>query len=137
MNAQFKSEDQQEVWQVINDINNIWVKGNPEDLENFFHEKMVIVHSDFKERGEGREICINSYKDFASQAKIHEFKESNPAIDVYGNTAIATYTFEIVYEMNKQIFSDTGRDIFVLIREDNRWQAVWRTILPTTPENQE
>jgi hypothetical protein len=136
MSAQFKTKIQQEVWQVIKDLNDTWVRGNPADLDNFFHKDMVIVHSDFKERGEGKEICIQSYKDFTSQAVIQDFKEFNPNIDVHGNTAIATYTFDITYEMSQQTFHDTGRDLFVLVQEENKWQAVWRTILPYIPENQ-
>jgi len=46
-----------------------------------------------------------------------EFKEKDPSIQVYGNTAIAGYTFEMTYEMNGKSFDDVGRDIFVLIRE--------------------
>ncbi len=134
MSFSFKTKVQQEVWQVIQDINNTWVNGNPEDLANFFHENMVIVSSDFQELGKGREACVQSYKDFASNAIIQDFKEMYSTIDVFGNTAIISYSFKIKYEMNGETFHDTGRDMFVFIRKEDKWLAVWRIVLPLSPK---
>jgi hypothetical protein len=51
------------------------------------------------------------------------------AIDVFGDTAIATCSYEIAYEMGGERFNDTGRDIFVFVRENHRSLAVWRTMI--------
>jgi ketosteroid isomerase-like protein len=118
-----------EIWQFMKDLNNKWVKGHPEKLIDFFHEDMVIMHSvDLRKMGEGREPCIQSYKDFCTHAIIHDFKQMDPDINKYGSTAVVIYSYEITYEMNGEIFHDTGRDFFILIREGDKWLAVWRTI---------
>jgi hypothetical protein len=134
MKFDFKTKVQQEIWQLIQDLNDIWVKGRPEDLLDLFHEDMVIISPDFQERGRGKEACMKSYKDFSTQADIKDLKVMNPRIDVYENTAITSYSFEITYEMKDKIFHDTGRDMLVFVREGGKWQAVWRTILPLSPD---
>ncbi len=124
-----------EIRQLLRRINQAWVKGHPEDLEKCFHANMVMFQPDLQSRLEGRQNCVRSYEDFCGQAVIHDFREFEPAIDVCGNTAIATYRWEIRYEMNGESFNETGRDLFVFVREDGRWQAIWRAmILPQTQQ---
>jgi len=136
LNNSFESKDQQEVWQVVEAINDAWLKGHAEDLVDYFHDDMVIVTPDGKEQGRGKVVCIESYKGFSSMAIIKEFKDRDPAIQVSGNTAVASYTFEMTYEMNGETFNDVGRDIYVLNREDGKWLAVWRTIFPLSLEKE-
>ena len=136
MTNSFETKDQQQVWQVIRAINDAWLKGHAEDLIDYFHDDMVIVTPDGKEQGKGKVACVQSYKGFSSMAITKEFKEKDPSIQVYGNTAIAGYTFEMTYEMNGKSFDDVGRDIFVLIREEGKWLAVWRTIITLSPEKE-
>jgi hypothetical protein len=31
--------------------------------------------------------------------------------------------------MGGELFNDTGRDIFVFVRESGQWRAVWRTMI--------
>ena len=88
-----------------------------------------IFDPDFVNRTNGREACIAGYLDFCTQANITDFKLGEPGIDVFGNTAVATYSYEISYEMGGESFTDTGRDLFVFVREGDRWQAVWRTMI--------
>jgi uncharacterized protein (TIGR02246 family) len=128
------TRETEEIWQLIQQMNDAWVKDRPEDLASFFREDMVIVHPDFTQRAEGREACLASYQDFCKQAAIQDFKTSNPGIDIFGGTAIATYSYEITYEMGGERFTDLGRDIFVFVRSDDRWQAVWRTMIVLSPK---
>ena len=123
------STPRQEILELIEQLNDAWVKGSPEQLSSFFREDIVMVHPDFIHRTEGREACIASYVDFCSQAKVNDFKLGETSIDVIDDTAIATYSYEISYEMGGEQFTDTGRDLFVFIREDGRWQAIWRTMI--------
>ena len=123
------STHRQEIRELIEQLNDAWVKGSPEHLSLFFREDITMVHPDFVNRTEGREACIASYEDFCTQAKVNEFKLGEKSIDVFGDTAIATYSYEISYEMGGEQFTDTGRDLFVFIRENDRWQAVWRTMI--------
>jgi ketosteroid isomerase-like protein len=113
--ATFETLAQQEISRIVRDLNDAWVEGRPEDLDRFFHEHMVIVAPGLQERLEGREDCMGSYRDFCSRATMRGFRIMDPAIDVFGETAIATYSYEISYELDGEGFDETGRDVFVFV----------------------
>lgn len=122
----FGLEEQQSIRMLLKNINEAWMKGNPENMNEYFHEEVMFVGQDFQELGKGREACIRSYKDFTSNATVHEFKVSDPHINIWENTAVAAYQFEIVYEMSGENYREEGWDTFVFSRKENRWMAVWR-----------
>jgi len=123
-----------EVRELIKRLNDAWVKGQPGQLASFFREDIVMMLSDFAQRTEGRDARVASYEDFCRQAAIIDFELAEPIIDVFGDTAVATYAYEIGYEMGGERFKDTGRDLFVFIRQNDRWQAVWRTMIISQKE---
>ena len=90
---------QEAVRKVIHDINAAWINGHPENIAGRLHEHVVMIQPGFRGRAAGREASVNSYRDFCDQATIHDFKQSDPEIDVFGSTAVATYRFEIPYEI--------------------------------------
>jgi ketosteroid isomerase-like protein len=118
---------------LVREINRLWVGGNAEKLGEYFHEDMIIVNPELKKMGQGREDCVKGYIDFAAQAKTTSYEESNFEINVWGNTAMANYGFEISYEMGGQKYNDIGRDVFIFSLDDKegKWRAVWRMIVPT------
>ena len=118
-----------EIRELIRRLNDAWVKGQPGQLASFFSEDIVMVLPGFAQRTEGRDACVASYEDFCSQAAILDFELAEPIIDIFGDTAVATYAYEISYEMGGERFKDSGRDLFVFIRQDDGWQAVWRTMI--------
>ena len=118
-----------EIRKIIQRMNDAWVKRHPEQLESFFSNDIVIVAPDLAHRTKGKEAAVASYVEFFSQTVIRDLKLSEPGIDVFGDTAVATYAFEISYEMGGEAFNDTGRDLFVFIRQNNNWLAVWRTMI--------
>lgn len=136
MASSFMPEAQKEIRRIIQDINDAWVKGEPENLAKFFHENMVIVAPSFQARLEDKDACVKSYQDFCSQSTVHDFKETGHAVDAFGSTVVATYSFDITYEMKGEIYHETGSDVFVFVREGDRWLAVWRTLIPFTEEKQ-
>jgi ketosteroid isomerase-like protein len=129
-----KSSVNQEVWQVVQRLNRAWVEGRPADLAKWFHEDMVIVAPDLRTRFEGREACIRSYAEFLDRGVVDRFEEIEPHVDVFGDAAVATYRFDVTYEMGGQTLRDRGGDLFVLRRENGGWKAVWRTMLLDSPE---
>jgi len=130
MSAPLETETQKTVWQIVVYINHAWSKGQVGDLRNFFREDMVIASPGLRERVVGREACIASYQDFRNMATIDSYQETDAGVDVFGSTAVATYRWEIVYEMGGQTYHETGGDVFVFVRDGERWQAVWRTLIP-------
>ena len=129
MTSANRKKEEIEIQQVIQLLNDTWSKGNPRDLGNFFREDIVMINPDFSQRTEGREACVASYEGFCKQAAILDLKIGEPVINVFNDTAIASYSWEIAYEMGGEQFNDTGRDIFLFVREDGKWMAVWRTMI--------
>lgn len=125
----------EEIRDFIARMNDAWVQGHPELLTSFFSEDIVMVHPDFSQRTEGREACVAAYADFCTQASIQELKPGEPSIDLFGDTAVATYAYEITYQMAGESFVDTGRDLFIFVRENGEWRAVWRTMILAKPES--
>lgn len=121
---------QTEIRQLLKKINEAWVNGHPEELEEYFHEDMVIAQSGLQAQGTGKKACVDSYKEFITHASILGLKESDHHIGVWGDTAVASYKFELEYEINGAKHHDSGVDLFIFTRQRGNWRAVWRTILP-------
>jgi uncharacterized protein (TIGR02246 family) len=116
-------------WEAVQKINRAWRTGEISDVGELFHPDAVIVHPGFEGRTEGREACLQSYRDFAAQATVRRLDEYDPQVDVTGDTAVISYGFQIDYEMDGETYADAGRDVFVLTRAGGRWQAIWRTLV--------
>lgn len=113
-----------EIIEFIGNLNKCWTEGNPADLKDFFHENMVAVVPTQRECLEGREACVAGWTAFANSAKIKEWKEYDHKIQNYGNVAVATYYYDIRFEMGGQELNLSGRDMFTLIKENGKWLAV-------------
>lgn len=122
-----ESKIREEVWQTIQALNRAWtVKGNVDELKNYFHKDMVAITATDPERLEGRESCIAAWKAFVEATQIHYWKEIDPKIQLYndGNSAVVTYYFDISFDMGGQTMKMGGRDMFLLVKEDGKWWVV-------------
>lgn len=124
MNISFTDPVQHEIWGTVRALNDAWTKGNPDDLANYFHPKMLAITPVDRLRRDGAAACIAGWKGFAEAACIYRWQESDPLIRVYGNAAVVTYYYEIDFEMGGQHVEQGGRDLFFLVREDGRWLVV-------------
>jgi hypothetical protein len=116
--------------EVLRRIEAAWTSGRFHELEDCFHEGIVCVPPGFSMQVEGRAACIESYADFMGAARVTEYRQSEPAIDVWGDVAVATYPWEMAWEMKGQAHRESGHDVIVFARQMGRWVAVWRTIVP-------
>jgi hypothetical protein len=120
----FDDPIKQEIWHTLRALNVAWTKGNPDDLRKYFHPDMVAIAGTERLRIVGRDACVASWKNFAQEAVIHHWCETEPLIGVYGNTAVVTYYFDMSFDRNGRRVDAAGRDMFVFVREDGRWLAV-------------
>ena len=118
-----------EVRDVIDKINRTWLKGDPADLETFFHRDVVIQPPGPGPRVHGRDACIASYEAFAREAQIKRFEPEDAEIDIFGDTAVATYRYRIVYAMNGRNYDDMGGELLVFLNGMEGWRVAWRTML--------
>jgi len=108
----------EEIRLLVKKINDAWLDCPPQKI------------AAFKNMGRGKSMCIKSYQDFVQQADIRECTISEPDIDIFDDTATATYSWDMVYTMNRKTYHEGGYDLFVFARKQGRWLAVWRAVLP-------
>ena len=117
----------EDVWQTVQALNRAWTEeGNADKLNDYFHKEMVAIPGNGRNRLEGRDACVAGWKSFVKAAKIHSFKEIDPKVQLYGNGkfAVVTYYYEISFDMSGQTFTESGRDMFVLVYENGKWRVV-------------
>lgn len=123
-------DDREEVLALLERIRAAWTKGPIEILDDVFHERMVIAGPAMKPLGEGREACVRSYRDFLDRARVLAYEQYDRTAHVCGDTAVASYRYVIAFDLEGKPFRERGRDLFVFGREEGRWTAVWRTLIP-------
>ena len=116
-----------EIRKMVGRLNAAWVEGRPDDLPQFFHEDVVLAAPDLEKRLVGRDACVQSYRDFISQATVHQFEMKDVEVDVFGAAAVAACPYTIEYQLGERRFRATGRDLLVLVRDGGGWRVVWRT----------
>ncbi len=119
----------QAVSEVLSRINRAWLEGRPNDMTPLIHPAMVMVYPGFAGRGQGRAAIVAGFVDFCANARVHSYQEGDAEVDVTGDTAVASNTFEMVYERSGERYHATGRDLWVFTRCDGEWLGAWRTML--------
>ncbi len=110
-------------------INQTWLDGRVDDLASMVHPEIIMVVPGFAARVKGREAFLSGFRDFCQNARIQEFNTHEDQIDTAGDTAVATFRYDMVYERSGERYHATGRDLWVLQRQNGLWIAVWRAML--------
>ena len=121
--------DKEKIRRIIKEINLSWTKGEPENLNKYFHKDIIIATPNLQIIGQGKRQCVQSYIDFLAQAKMRFFTPADPKIFIWGNTALALYSYNIEWESQGQIYKDNGQEFFIFIKEKQSWLAVWRQLM--------
>lgn len=128
MNQNFA--DQKAIEWLLMSINRACLQGRLENLDKYFHSDMVIDRPEFREGKVGRDQCIQHHEDFLKNVKILSFRESDYKVNVWGDTAVASYQFEVQLEIDNRVHKESGRELYTFSRNDQGWQAVWSSIAP-------
>jgi hypothetical protein len=115
------------IWETIQAMNLCWTCGDSSELarlNEYFHDSMVAITQTDKLRLEGKQACFDGWTNFSRNANITAWKEIDPKIEIYGDTAVVTYYFQISFEMGGQKLDQAGRDMLVLIKENEKWIVV-------------
>jgi general stress protein 26 len=119
------------IWQIVQTINRTCMDGKGfEKLKPYFHDDVVMVSPGMATHAKGRDTCLKSYEDACSQMKFHKLDGSNEHIDMYGDTAVAYYKYDCIWEFQGKKFDDSGYEILVFMLNDKDWQMSWRTLIP-------
>lgn len=118
-----------EVTAALDRINRAWLDRRPADLVPLFHPRITTVFPGFPGRAVGRDANVAGFEDFCTHATVHEYREADRQVDVAGDTAVVSFTYEMVYERDGKRNRAKGRDLWVFARQGGQWLAVWRTML--------
>jgi len=117
----------QEVLSILEIMNKCWTtENNVEKLDEYFHKNIVVFEPGRRELRVGKKECIDGWKSFVENNKINYWKESEHLVQLYngGKSAVVTYYWEISTENNDRNFISKGRDMFVFVKEDEKWLAI-------------
>ncbi len=120
----FATEEENAVWQVIHAINNSWTQGDAEALNEHFHEKMIAITPMDRLRRDGKTACVEGWKKFIATTDVLSWREIDPIIRVYGDAAVVSYYYESRFAVGEHEFTQSGRDLFYLARENGKWLVV-------------
>lgn len=81
-------------------------------------------------RVEGRDAIAATYVAFVAAASVERFDVTDRSLQLHGDTAVASYVFDIDYVIEGGRHEERGQEIVVLVRSDDQWLAIWRTQLP-------
>jgi Domain of unknown function (DUF4440) len=123
------NKEEMEANETLSAINNAWRNRNPEEMKKYLHPDIVMILPGFSGEIIGREKLIDGFKEFCTNAEVLEYSESDEQINVVGNCAVISFKFEMVYERTTYRDKSTGRDLWIFDRQDNKWIAVWRTMI--------
>jgi len=120
--------DETDVRDIVSAINRAWQRCDAEALMPLFHEDVVMLLPGGAGTVQGRAALVESFREFSTNARVHDYREEGLRIDLFGATAIATYRFTMIYERDAGKRESTGRDLYVFERSEERWQAVYRAM---------
>ena len=119
------------IWQIVKTIYQTCKEGKKFDrIAPFFHDRMVMFPPGFDRRAEGKSACLRNYEDACSQMVFHRLEGSNEQIDIRGNTAVVTFRYDCAWDYQDKTFTDDGQEILIFVNEDDKWQIIWRTLIP-------
>jgi hypothetical protein len=117
-----------EVRKVIGRIETAWRQKIFAGFDECFHEDAVIVGPGYAELGRGRAKCVESYREFATNAAVLSYSESAHSLRIWETTAVYTYAWEMIYQRQAGPSHESGSDQLVFQLGAGGWQLVWRYI---------
>ena len=114
----------EEVWSFVRAMNDAWTKEKGERLAEYFHPRVVAITPVDRFRLKGAGSCIEGWQGFAQSSTIHSWRADDPDIELFGDTAVVTYYYEMDVTMGGNRMNLTGRDMLVVKMEAGRWWLI-------------
>ena len=129
--------DAEAVRALLRRVDEAWRHGRWDALAACFDERMVVVGPGMARRATSGRAAAESYREFMERATLIRYRADEPAVDVWADTAVATFAWEMVWEADGTPHHDVGHDVLVCRRDaaaPDGWLAVWRTMVPGARE---
>lgn len=120
----------EEVRRTVAALSAAWQGRDYDALAQFFAKHVVFAFPGFSARLQGAHAVIESYREFMDRVTLTAYREDAAMIDVWGDTAVVTYRWEMAWLAGGVPNHEAGHDVFVLQRPaaGAPWRAVWRTM---------
>ena len=122
-------DDKVKIAEIITTLNQAVAKSDLSNLDMCFHENIKIIAHNLKILGDGKSVCIQSYIDFIKKAKIIQYTDRIDNVFVYENTAIVFYTYTMTWLMDGDSFTESGKELYVLTKENDKWLIILRKLI--------
>ena len=110
-------------------INAAWRERRYADLCQMFAEDMVFTLPGFSGLLQGREAIVASYREFNERVTLTSYREEQLVVHVWGDTAVASYRWDMAWLAGGVPNHETGQDVFAFRHHTNgAWLAIWRTM---------
>lgn len=116
------------VQDVLARLESAWRHKQLDGLDLLFDEDAAIVGPGYTVYAQGRQACTESYREFALNAAVLSYEESEPTLRLWEAVAIYTFRWKMEYQREKGPKRESGTDQLVLERSADGWQIVWRYI---------
>jgi hypothetical protein len=114
------------IWEAVLAGNRAWREGRPEDVASLFHRDAVMEAPDGRTLCRGREAMVQSFVEYTRAVDTLHFRETDHVVHVAGATAVVSYGFDVIYEVEGKRHDEVGRERLVFALDDGLWTAVWR-----------
>lgn len=116
----------------LSGLSDAWRSRRYEDVASYFDADAVMIVPGFSGRVQGRDVLVDGYREFMDRSTLTHYVEQPPVIDIFGDTAVASYRWEMTWVTREVENKASGHDLFVLqgseIGGRQSWRAVWRTM---------
>jgi len=121
---------------VVQEMNRAWTGSwDEKKFREFIHPEAVAIVPTTGGRIEGRERYVESWRQFAADAKILAWEETGHHVRFFcsGTCAVVTYLFSIRFVIGGPEQEMKGRDMLVLVYEQGRWLVAADQFSPEPP----
>jgi uncharacterized protein (TIGR02246 family) len=120
------TEDEREVWTVIDGFNRAFAANDPDRYFTFLDDNLVVIIPSSPYRIEGlkddREEFEHSLR--AGATRVGYFQELQPLVQVFGDAAVVTYYSRGAYGPEGDAKTAYLKETDVLVKRDGRWKIV-------------
>ena len=117
-----------EVRGVLARIAAAWKQKQFDGLDECFDEGAVIVGPNHAVFASGRTACAESYREFATNASVLSYSESDHVLRLWEGTAIYSFSWRMTYERDTGPKAEFGTDLLVLGLSQRTWRVLYRYI---------
>jgi Domain of unknown function (DUF4440) len=117
-----------EVRAVLGRIEAAWKEKRFDGLDECFDDAAVIVGPNCVVFASGRTACAKSYREFAANAAVLAYSESDHALRLWEGTAVYSYSWRMTYQRDGVPKAEFGTDLLILGMSQHSWRVLYRYI---------